>query len=60
MAKTTSKKTVETITDDEAKRKNIPSAEHQSVLAPSASLMSRLPGGMHYHAGNPKGGPWLD
>ena len=34
MAKTASKKTVETITHDEAKRKNIPSAEHQSVLRP--------------------------
>ena len=28
------RKTVETITHDEAKRKNIPSAEHQSVLRP--------------------------
>ena len=34
MAKTKSKKTVETITHDEATRKNIPSAEHQSVLRP--------------------------
>ncbi len=34
MAKKASKKTVETITHDEAKRKNIPSAEHQSVLRP--------------------------
>ncbi len=30
--KTTSLKTVETLTHDEAKRKNIPTAEHQSVL----------------------------
>ena len=29
------RKTVETITHDEAKRKNIPSAEHQSVLGPN-------------------------
>ena len=28
------RKTVETIRHDEAKRKNIPSAEHQSVLRP--------------------------
>ena len=34
MAKKASRKTVETITHDEAKRKNIPSAEHQSVLRP--------------------------
>ena len=35
MAKKASKKTVETITHDEARRKNIPSAEHQSVLRPA-------------------------
>ncbi len=35
MAKKASKKTVETITHDEAKRKNIPSAEHQPVLRPA-------------------------
>jgi adenine-specific DNA-methyltransferase len=32
MAKTTSKKSVETLKHDEAKRRNIPSAEHQSVM----------------------------
>ena len=32
--KGSTRKTVETITHDEAKRKNIPSAEHQSVLRP--------------------------
>lgn len=32
--KLTSKKTVETLKHDEAKRKNIPTAEHQSVLKP--------------------------
>ena len=60
MAKKASKKTIETITHDETTRKNIPFAEPQSVLAPSASLTSPLLGGMHYHAGNPKGGPWRD
>ena len=32
MAKKPSTKTVETLKHDEAKRKNIPTAEHQSVL----------------------------
>ena len=32
MTKTTASKSVETLTHDEAKRKNIPTAEHQSVI----------------------------
>jgi adenine-specific DNA-methyltransferase len=51
MAKNTTKLTVETLTHDEAKRKNIPTAEYQSVMVkeqqpPYRVTFKRSPAGL--------------
>src|SRR5438034_7422751 len=43
MAKTQNKKTVETLKHDEARRKNIPTAEYQSVLQKEEQSPVRVP-----------------